>query len=353
MLTNNDDYICLRDYGNTELNLDVSGILHRGLAEVKPRRISYAKLVSTVVRQLLDTSPHPNTDTAVLMHSTVNETIETSRQLVDIPNIRFNPPIMQALLDQLHEKSGSRIIAVFGEGEKSRPEAHTQLARLVAAQSPQLERQISHEFSDALTKISGEIAIAGAERRRLVTEERPGKAGLLNLSEPTFRLTTKRWQGLAARDTPSIIRSPIETAEGWGVAAIKLNQISPMVPNQNSRSILLSSLSLRMATELINLDTGQVLRRITSTWLKEKVGFDFDNLRRVVVCTPWLGVAAKLASAFSQVQFKSPLVAYPEFAHGWQPCLSAIEFILHPEVPALFIYTGRFPDVHLMAVWQP
>ena len=32
MLTNNDDFIFLRDYGTTELNLEVSGILHRVLA---------------------------------------------------------------------------------------------------------------------------------------------------------------------------------------------------------------------------------------------------------------------------------------------------------------------------------
>jgi hypothetical protein len=352
MLTNNDDFICLRDYGTTELNLEVSGILHRGLAESKPRRISYAKLVSTVVRQMLNASSYSNTATSVLMHSTVNEAIETSRQLVDVPCLRFNPPIMPALLDQLHAGTGSRIIAVLGESEKSRPEAHTQLARVFAAQSPQRERQISQEFNEALAKVHGEISITGADRRRLVTEERPGKAGLLNLSEPTFRLTTKRWQALAARDTPSIIRSPIETAEGWGVGAIRLSQSNPIIQGKDHRSLQLSSLSLRMAPELINLDTGQILRRITRTWLKEKNGFDFDNLRRVVVCTPWLGVAAKLASAFSHVQLKSPLLTFPDFVHGWQPCLTAMEFLLHPEVPALFIYTGRFPDVHLMAVWQ-
>jgi hypothetical protein len=353
MLTNNDDFICLRDYGTTELNLEGSGILHRGLSETKPRRISHAKLVSTVVRQLLSTSSQSNTSTAVLMHSTVNEAIETSRQLVDVPCLRFNPPIMPALLDQLHVGTGSRIVAVVGESEKSRAEAHAQLARVYAAQSPQRERQISQEFNDALTNAHGEITIAGADRRRLVTEERPGKAGLLNLSEPTFRLTTKRWQVLAARDTPSIIRSPIEAAEGWGVGAIRLGHSNPIINQKNSRSLQLSSLSLRMAPELINLDTGLVLHRITRTWLKEKNGFDFDNLRRIVVCTPWLGVAAKLASAFSQVQLKSPLLTFPDFVHGWQPCLSAMEFLLHPEVPALFIYTGRFPDVHLMAVWRP
>ena len=352
MLTNNDDYICLRDYGTTELNLEVSGILHRGLAETKPRRISYAKLASTVVRQLLNTSSQLNASTAVLMHSTVNEVIETNRQLVDVPCLRFNPPIMPALLDQLHMGTSSRIIAVLGESETSRPEAHAQLARVFAAQSPQRERKISQEFNEALTKAHGEITIVGADRRRLVTEERPGKAGLLNLSESTLRITTKRWQVLAARDTPSIIRSPIETVEGWGVGAIRLCQSNPLTRGKNLRTIQLSSLSLRMTPDLINLDTGQVLHGITRRWLKEKNGFDFDNLRRIVVCTPWLGVAAKLASAFSQVQLKSPLVTFPDFVHGWQPCLSAMEFLIHPEVPALFIYTGRFPDVHLMAVWQ-
>ena len=64
-----------------------------------------------------------------------------------------------------------------------------------------------------------------------------------------------------------------------------------------------------------------------------------------------MAVAASVGAAFSAVAGKAPRLIYPDQIFGWQPFLSLVHALYVAELPALFVYTGRFPEIHLAAVW--
>ena len=91
---------------------------------------------------------------------------------------------------------------------------------------------------------------------------------------------------------------------------------------------------------------------MATAWLAEISSVPLTKIRRVVVSAPWLAVAAQIGGAFSVPGGRGPEILYPDQIFGWQPFLSLIFTLYQTDLPALFVYTGRYPEVHFAAVWS-
>jgi hypothetical protein len=273
----------------------------------------------------------------------------TLRLLADIPRLTLGAGVFPALLDHLAAAvpGERRAVCVLGEGETPRGEAHAALARSLAAHNPQIEQRLAQDLLARLR--DGGQAPAAFDRDRLVVEEKPGKTLVLSLGEATIKAALKRQQALASRPAEGGTRLPVDAPDGWGVAACIISGLAPGAsPPRGARAVHLASLDVQLAGEAIDLDTGRRLAAIAAAWLQATAGFGLQELKRVTLSVPWMAVAATVGAAFGPAANQR----FPDLVHGWQPFLSLIELLYERELPALFVYTGRHPEVHLAAIWQ-
>lgn len=335
-----------------ELVLEAGAILCRGLRENAPRRVSYPKLASTLVRQLVYKSDRDYSGAALLMPFAGQDAEMTLRLLGDVPDLTLAAPIFPGFLDQLAAGNGRRVLAVLGEGETPRDDSHAAFARSLAAHSPFLEQKAAAHLHARFREPNAIASFfpAAFDRDALVVEERPGKAMLLQLEEPTVKGHLKRWLQLAQRQPGDSIKGALETPDGFGVGAFVLGAAGETA--KTGRQVKFASIDVQLAEESVGLDTGPAIRNIAAGWLEEVSGKKIQDLRRVVLSVPWLAVAVHIGSSFNTPGTKSPELVFPDQIFGWQPFLSALFTLYQAELPALFVYTGRFPDVHLAAVWS-
>ena len=331
------------------LVLEAGAILSRGLRDSAPRRLSYPKLASTVVRQLVYKSSRDYSGAALFMPFTGQDAEQTLKLLGDVPDLMLGAPIFPGFLDQLSAESGRRVIAVLGEGETPKGESHEAFGRSLAAHSPLVEQRAALGLVERFRQVNAISSFfpAAFDRDPLVVEEKPGKAVALALEEPAIKAHLKRWQQLAQRQPGDQVRGALETPDGFGVGAFVLGNKGDAVASRTGRQVQFASIDVQLAEECVGLDTGPAIRNIAAGWFEEVSGRPLAQLRRVVLSVPWLAVAVNIGSAF-----KGPELVYPDQVFGWQPFLSCLFMLYQAELPALFIYTGRFPDVHLAAVWS-
>lgn len=330
-----------------QLILEAGAILSRGLRESAPRRLSYPKLASTAVRQLVYKTPRDYSGAALFMPFTGQDAEQTLKLLGDVPDLMLGAPIFPGFLDQLAVEGGRRVIAVLGEGEAPKGDSHETFGRSLAAHSPLVEQRAAQALVARFREVNAVSSFfpAAFDRDPLVVEEKPGKAVALQLEEPVIKAHLKRWTQLAQRQPGDPVRGALETPDGFGVGAFVLGAAGDSA--RTGRQVKFASLDVQLAEESVGLDTGPAIRNIAAGWFEEVSGRPLADVKRVVLSVPWLAVAVNIGSAF-----KGPEIVYPDQVFGWQPFLSALFTLYQAELPALFVYTGRFPDVHVAAVWS-
>lgn len=343
------DEFIVREYPTSHLEVMGGGLVQRGFAELRPRRISHVKVATTLIRQMQISHPEVVDSSTLLMPLNGNEVRDIQRHLIDINNLRLAPPTLPDLLVNLTHPNDRQIIAVISDNDRPRHDAHSAFARVIHAQHPRLENQLAKSVADAMVRTKIQYDSLANERRKLVIEERPGKATVLDLSDMSWRSALKRLQLLANREPGSPSKSALEAPEGWGLAAMRISPASISSGTSNHRKIRVACLSIRMPGEDINLDTGDKLQKIVNLWLKSEFGVTTQELKRLVISDPWIVIAHFIAEAFKR-SGSSSVAMYPDNVFGWQPLMTAMEFCLGRELPALAIFTGTYPDVHLMAV---
>jgi hypothetical protein len=329
------------------LVLEAGAILGRGLRETAPRRVDYPKLASTVVRQLVFKSPRDYSGATVLMPFTGHDAERTLRLLGDVPDLTLGAPVFPGFLDQLAAEGGSRVVAVLGDGETPRADSHATFARSLVAHSPLIEQRTAQQLVERFRAVNGigSFFPAAFDRDPLVIEERPGKAIALQLEDQALKVHLKKWQQLAQRQPGEPVKAAFETPDGFGFGAFVLGGCD--AETRTGRSVQFASLDVTLAEESVGLDTGPAIRNLAAGWFEQETGRSLDAVKRIVLSVPWLAVAVHIGQAF-----KGPDVVFPDQVFGWQPFLSALYTLYQAELPALFIYTGRFPEVHVAAVWS-
>ena len=325
------------------------GFVQRGFAELRPRRINHFKIATTLVRQMQFLQPEFVDNSTLLMPLNATEVRDIQRHLIDIKNLRLGPPSLPEFMHAITQEKNGQIIAAISDSDRPRHDAHSTFARVIHAQHPRLENKLAKSMVESLLKSKGYFDSQANERRKLVIEERPGKALLLDLSDLSWRSAIKRLQILANRELGATTNSSLETPEGWGLAALRINPVSQAKDSSIHRKIRIACLTLRMPGDDINLDTGNKLREIVDQWIRDTFRICIRDLKRLVISDPWLVIANFVAEPFCEIA-SSCAITYPDTVFGWQPVITAMEFCMGLEVPAVAIFTGSYPDVHIMAV---
>lgn len=320
------------------LVVEGGAIFERGLRELAPKRATYPKLAATLVRQLLDRNANrPVAAATVLMPLAGGDAEATLDLLPDVPRLTLGAALFPTVLDQLAGVSGRTLLAVLGDAEPPSADAHASLARALVTHDRTGERRLAERLLLDAAKASS--------LDRLVVEEKPGKAYALSLVQQSVRQTEKRWRASWSRD-PRESPSPIETPPGWGVAGVILAD-DPSDKGNHGRVVSIASADVRPTGLGLGLDTGPMLQGVAERWLGS-LGLAANSMRRVVVSAPWLAVSAFLGAAL----IPGDQSRHPDQILGWHPLLTLLGFLAEPDVPALLVYTGRHPTVHLVAVWS-
>jgi len=357
MLPSGPDYLLLRQDGPTQFFIEShNALLHRGLNELRSHRFSLSKLVASVARQLAYNSAETVTGTTIVMPLTSSADAEdVASALVGLPNVDIVPALMPSLFQQLTQFKGRRVVVVVGDGDLPAAAPYLRFSQTMALQNPQMEQRFCQELVAVLGKAHGELLPAGFERSRLVLEERPGKAVQLHIAEPTLKTLSKVWQAQAQRLGAEPARQPLAAPAGWGIGGLVLvadqGQGKAEIKGHGA-AVSFATLSVRLATSAVQLDTGRILREVAATWLAETADLDISNLRRLIISVPWMAAAATIGGCFTIKGSPFPALIYPDFLQGWQPQLTALELLSQGAGPSLLLYMGRFPDVHMAARWN-
>ena len=355
MLLSGPDYSLLRQDGPTRFSIERrNSVLHRGLNELRPHRFSMPKLVASVARQLAYRSAEPVTGVSVLMPlANQADAEEMTTALIGLPNVDIFPALIPNLFQQLGQLKGRRVVVVVGDGDLPPAAPFLRLSHSLALQSPQLEQRFCQELVATFGKAHGELVPAGFERSRLIVEERPGKAVPLHVAEPTLKALGKSWQTLAQRPIGEVAPQPLSAPSGWGIGGALLveDQDHSSSPTLLRAAESFAALSVRMASDEVQLDTGRILRELAAAWLAETADFDVSMLRRLIISVPWMAAAATISSGFAMKGSPFPALCYPDFLHGWQPPLTAFELLSPCDGPVLLLHLGRYPEVHMAAKW--
>lgn len=318
------------------LVVERSGPFERGLKELRPKRLNYAKLVATLLRQLLDKEPmRPPAAATVLMPLMGGDAEAILDLLPDIPRLTLGAPLFPTALDQIQSLAGRTVLAAVGDADPPEGDSHQALARALVTHDRGREQKLADRLIQS--------APLDEKREFLVVEERPGKAVPLDLGRSTLKHSARRFD--AHRENREAGRSPLATPAGWGAGGLI---ISDDTTGDGTRGTPLSvaSLDWRLPDGGLSLDTVRLLRDVSDTWL-QSLGVDPQALRRIVVSAPWLSVSGFIGTAMSA----RDIVHHPDQLYGWQPLLTLLGFLAEPELPALLVYSGRHPTVHLVAVW--
>jgi hypothetical protein len=274
--------------------------------------------------------------------------------LPDFPSLRLGAEILPAWLDELERSEQASLVAFVGDRAVGGLERHGRLARSLNAQGHVFEHRLATHLGD----VARELATATALRVPLwaeapVVEDRPGRAQPLALEEMSVKHQLKRWTTVPSGKTED--RAPIVAETGFGVGGAlfvpaEAVGVEPAV-GSGRRIFNIASLDLRFPGGDLELAMLSRLYGFAETWLADIGAPPLIEQQHLYVAVPSMAVAWAVVEALTAGNKARPLVQVPDYLFGWHPSLTCLEMLAVAPLPALFVHTGRFPSVHLVAVW--
>ncbi len=309
----------------------------RGLRELRPRRLSYAKLAASVMRQTWPGRSSSLAGSVLMMPFGGDEPEQVARFLPDMEHVTIGPPSLAALRKCITTCEDELHLVVAGDAEGRADDSQGFFARALVSH----DRRVELDLARKLLTVSKQRQ--RPQNQQLVVDERAGKAMVLALEDPTIRQNIKRWQTLLSKDQRD--RPACDTPPGWGIAA---KVLSPASKVEAGETFSYASLDLVFTNPRFGWEVAQGIRRAADVWMRP---FDLRPLRTLTVCSPWLATSAFIASPFLTEQTNSPELLLPDQIFGWQPLISFVDFLSPSAGPSLLIDTGSYPLVHLGLVW--
>jgi hypothetical protein len=364
-----------RQIAPTVFSVDGGFLVCRGLREVKPRRFHAAKTAATLIRQVASplneeisskTATRLPVQEAVLMANIADggdsELEPLFGYLPDFPSITISVNMLPVLLTSIRNLDRPTVVAAFGDSTAPVNEAHADFAKSLNNYNRSAEEEIVQRLMAQAKAVADLRQDSIGSRHDVMTlQEKPGKAFTLNLWEPTLKIALKRWQVAASRmhtqggsdlqkNSAAKKLPPLVCADGWGLGALTLRRDGS--PEQ--RRFSLASIELRLPSPRFDLNTVSLLAQAADSWLLELKAPSLAGLERVTLSIPSPIITAHVKQGlcdFTNGKLSDQNFAFPDLLWGWQPVLTFIEFLTRSELPSLFINTGRFPLINLVALW--
>jgi hypothetical protein len=115
------------------------------------------------------------------------------------------------------------------------------------------------------------------------------------------------------------------------------------------RVLQLASADFDFGAPTMDLSAAEDLAAVVAPWLASLGAPAFEAFESTYLSVPWLAVCAAFATQLESVGARAVLA--PDQVFGWQPSLTLVEMIAVATLPALMIFTGRYPVVHVVAIW--
>jgi hypothetical protein len=327
-------------------HVERDALLAAGYRELAPKRVSLGKLVTTLVRQAAQQLDHGTT--AVLAAVSRPEEAAASAcsgQLLDFRRVAVCTQHVGPLLDLAFEDAGDAVLACVGEPAAFARLAHEPLTRSLTAHNQRYELEIAELVAGW---DDGRALGAKAPIRRLVAEEKPGKAFVLALEEPTLKQSAKKWQQVLKSGEAGAY--PGDVVEGWAAAATVLRKDAG---SGTTRTFRAASLDLCFASALVDLRQIAQLFDFAEAWFETASGMSVGAVRAVSLNIP--------SAAITGYARRELITRYPKlslarfdgspFALGWHPVRSLLDALARRELPLLYVNTADFPVVTLVGCW--
>jgi hypothetical protein len=260
-----------------------------------------------------------------------------------------------AALQEAATRPEPTAIVMVGEAAPPSSSDHEVYARALLAHDPGMERRIAAELlgSAGTGKIPAPASTAG---ERLVVEERPGKAVVLDIDHVTHKRLSKRWQALTSgKERRGDGATPLLAPAGWGVGAAVVTGSGADGAKSVKVDLIGQSWSVATSATPASGEVGDergVARRsvaLASAWL---ASLGAEAPQQLFVSAPSYALAEAVTVAARRHWGESGrriMASYPDLAAGWHPALTLLDALLHGQRPTLALAFGTWPSLH--AAW--
>ena len=329
------------------------GLVCRGMAELKPRRIQPAVLLPAVARQVAESGAQlamtaPGLQVSAMAVTSPAEATRLRLILRHTGQIAIRHPSVDAVIALLMAAAvgdGLFVLALIADDEPPGDEWLQSAARGLIGQDSGLEARCAKQISEsAPTTRDGDDEL----QRRIVIEERMGKAMVLGLATASARLASKRLGSGGARTSGP----PQAAPSGWGVGGLAVSR-----PNGDGRGrpVRFVAETFQLPLVMADIDLPTRLAALAVGWWRGAGELSGINLCQVVLAVPYLALAGAAAEAMvhalADVGLKQVRFELPDQVFGWGPSLTLVEAVANGELPCLLVFLGAAGEVTLVGLW--
>ena len=304
----------------------------RGLKELSPKRFDVAKTAASLVRPMCRDAARPPDQVQVFVPAIGAEAERVFQLLSDVDRVTLGADLFPNVFDALARPADLRVIAALGAGGPLPFAPFDALARSLRNVAPELERRF----------VKNLIALAPKHRdSRILIEEKPGRATLLNLEDMSARHRLKVMEKTLG---------PVDAEEGFGLAALAIGARAEDIRGQ-SRGPMVAGATIRFSEESFQFSMVGSLTACLGNLLESWRAPALEKQKSVYIAAPHAAVHAMVGERLTGRPWNDAPILGPDLIYGWAPVMTLVEMLAHADLPALFVHLGRYPAVHVVAAW--
>lgn len=330
-----------RPFEPQRLYVDPGGLLTRGARELRPKRFELAKVAAALARPLAQGARRPIDRLALFVPAAGAEAERLLALLADFDRVTLGAELLSNFLESVLRPGGGLTVAgAVGDGGAVPDAAFAPLSASLSALSSAFDRRIAQRL------VSGGGRL-GQEKQLI--EEKPGKAQALYVEEQTVKQKTKILSTMLSRQG---IKAEIPLPfEGFGMASVRFSSRGEDLAATGGRALTLATATLRFDEPILQMRMAEELWPLVAKELDAWRAPDLERMAAVYLSVPSFSVTGFLESKLKEFAPKAPDIRAPDLLYGWAPLFTGVELLTRAPLPAIMVHAGRFPAVHLVAVW--
>lgn len=316
-------------------------VLASGLVEAVPKKINITKLTTTIARQCAQQHGHQN----LRLRSFVPDPlalVQNAALFRDFYAVHAHPLTFASVIEEAFAENidiAEQVLVLAGPHPAPNHKAHEPLARALSGVS----RSFASEMIEHVMRGDESMGRGIAHTRRLVIEEKPGRALVIAPEENSLRQANKRGEAFMRRGAELGL---FDAVPGWAGAGLVLRRQE----NSGTRKLNIGMASLNLGGAHLEYQHLTALIGFLPGWLSEQHGVNIAAIRCLELLVPYAEVAGFLRRELSKLhpRLAMALTKAPQFVYGWHPAAALFNALARFDTPFLLVHTGDFPRLHLL-----
>ncbi len=336
----------------TRIVLAPDWCLTRGLRELRPKRYDAAKAAVGLVRPLIIGKGPRAERVSLFMPGAGGEAERALALLNDLERVTVGADLFPNLIDSLCRDEELRVVAAIGDGGSPNLAAFSALEGSLQSLTPGLERgvvtSLAAQVKSSMAEGSGPVRTAGD---RQILEEKPGKAFALAFEDLTLKHRMRAFGQVLQRPASARGIEPMDIVEGFGLGALRIAGDDARLTGP-LRAMNLAVTTYRCADPAMELRTVDAIWSAAAAALKAWQAPTLEKMQSIYLSVPSYAVTGCLTRRLNELAPGATQdVRSPDLVFGWAPLLTLIELVARAPAPSLLISAGRFPSIHIVAVY--